>query len=995
MTCCSCDSHKRVIRLAHVSMSSPSDRPHVFISYSSRDAAVAQALEVRLSAATQVWRDKSRIEADWSREIASALARSEFVIMFWSAAAASSRWVRHEWMTARALGLRLLVVNLADAPALPEPIINLEITTSGDLDVTTEWLMARIGHGGGHSYDYSILPGRSQIPFLPNPAFVGRESELVELYLATIGELNSLGRSIVGLTGLAGVGKTQLAVEFAYRFAYAFEAVLWMQGADPLEWRAQCARIGRHYFGADIAADDRDQTAAILRLHETLSHRIGRVLLVIDNVPDPALLNRDSTLGPDVPFTLLTLGASVLFTSRRTLRLPGVTMHPLERLSDTSALTLLTRERTIGGDQGDAAREICRAVGNLPLGLVLINGFLRKYPDVTFRDYVSELRSRLVSTLDSSDVSAEELATRHIAAISATLAGHLEVLDDPARRLLALIAQLPESAIVPRARLRLAFYGRGTGSVVKRPFDRAANFLVDISLAERLEDADGLRLHPIVRVFVLQAFPDHATLRNRAAEQILDGYDAVETLDANVRQRGIAEVADDLSLASTWAAPASQTANSLAVLGLVVERERLALTLRDDGRDSPWGVVQQLHWRAVQMARPELAQRFEEYQTQPRACRLLLRTAGPMDDPALVRAARGPVQDKELSQIRAIHADARHRRVISVSWKSAVIWDLDRLLPLHTVGHDDYIHDVCLAEDGDSLWTVDSGGHLYLWDAHTGERQREALVHLPADTDCVFKLCDVAFLAGGRILLCAYDNRKAFEPDWKRGLEEGTAVIARWRLPEIRLDRTFEIDAHWLNAMAAGAEGTLAAVPGADDGTIQLWNVDSGQRLKVFTGYTSAYATQSASKIVLDTVHQSVSAAINQSVVSWDLTTGELLQQVDGHEWLVGDLRISADGRFLASTANGGVRILEPRRRRLVRTLRQAHASAVEFVGDSSLLLSGESDETLVLWDLDTPVLSTQITHHKEVRNLDTHQRVFFSPAKNGCCAGVPCPRRV
>ena len=529
-------------------MSSPTNQPPVFISYSSRDVRFAEALERRLTTAgTQVWRDKSRIEADWSREIATALARSEFVVMIWSSAASESRWVRHEWMTARALELRLLVVNLPDAPGLPEPLTNLEITPAADLDTATEWLMARIGGGAGHHYDYSILPGRSQIPFLPNPAFVGRESELVDLYLATIGGLNALGRSVVGLTGLGGVGKTQLAVEFAYRFAHAFEAVLWMQGAEPLEWRAQCARIGLHYLGTDNTAGVRDQTSAILRLHDALSQRIGRVLLVIDNVPDPALLNRDSTLGPDIPFTLLTLGASVLFTSRRTLRLPGLSVHSLERLSDESALTLVTRERNVtAGDQLQAAREICQALGNLPLGLVLVNGFLRKYSDVTFRDYLAELRSRLVSTLDLSDVSSEELATRHNAAISATLAGDLEVLDDPARHLLALIAQLPESAIVPRARLRLAFEGRGTGSVVLRPFDRAANFLVDISLAERLDDADGLRLHPVVRLFVQDAFPDHAAVRVRAAEHILNAYDVVRTLDTHARQRGIDEVAEDL-----------------------------------------------------------------------------------------------------------------------------------------------------------------------------------------------------------------------------------------------------------------------------------------------------------------------------------------------------------------------------------------------------------------------------------------------------------------
>ena len=517
--------------------------------------------------------------------------------------------------------------------------------------------------------------------------------------------------------------------------------------------------------------------------------------------------------------------------------------------------------------------------------------------------------------------------------------------------------------------------------MVLRLFDRAANFLIDISLAERLEDADGLRLHPIVRLFVQEAFPDHTAVRATAAEQILSAYDVVQTLDTQTHQRGIDQVADDLALAAAWAAPASETANALAILSLLVERERLMLKLRDLGPRSPWAVAQQLHWRAVQMAQRDLAQKFEEYLPHTGGCRLLLRRVGPVDDPALVRAARGPVQDKESTTISAIRADARLRRVVTVSWRSAVIWDLDHLLPLRTVIHDaGYIHEAYLDPDGDVLWTVGSEAHLHVWNAHTGEKLNEMPLGLPDDKKGVFELQSVCFVAGGRALLCAYDNRKAFD-DWKEGLEKATATVTRWRLPEIRLERTFNLGTHWLNEMAAGPDGTLVVVPDSEEGRIAIWNVDSGQRLKVFTGYTSGYAVKSPSFAVLDPVHQLVSAAINQSVVSWDLTTGELLQQVDGHEPLVSDLRGSADGRFLASTAEGGVRVTEPRRGQLVRFLRQARAAAVEFVAESSLLLSGEDDETLVLWNLNTPVAPQEITHDKAIRNLvvDSHGTIFSS----------------
>jgi hypothetical protein len=72
-------------------------------------------------------------------------------------------------------------------------------------------------------YDYKILPPKREIPYDPNPDFTARSTELLDLYLELLGDLSKLNYSKVGLVGIGGVGKTQLAVEFAYRFGYAFE----------------------------------------------------------------------------------------------------------------------------------------------------------------------------------------------------------------------------------------------------------------------------------------------------------------------------------------------------------------------------------------------------------------------------------------------------------------------------------------------------------------------------------------------------------------------------------------------------------------------------------------------------------------------------------------------------------------------------------------------------------------------------------------------------
>src|SRR5262249_17978606 len=81
------------------------------------------------------------------------------------------------------------------------------------------------------SYDFTIRPADVRVPLSPNPHFVGRASDLLELYLALIGDLNKLGVRSVGCLGMGGIGKTQLVVEFVHRFAFAFDGVSWLNAA--------------------------------------------------------------------------------------------------------------------------------------------------------------------------------------------------------------------------------------------------------------------------------------------------------------------------------------------------------------------------------------------------------------------------------------------------------------------------------------------------------------------------------------------------------------------------------------------------------------------------------------------------------------------------------------------------------------------------------------------------------------------------------------------
>ena len=89
------------------------------------------------------------------------------------------------------------------------------------------------------------LPSCSYMPLRTNNLFVGRDAELRGLArIVAAGGTAAIGQ-IAAATGLGGIGKTQLAVEFAYRYGKFFAGgVFWLSFAEPTTIPAEVARCG-------------------------------------------------------------------------------------------------------------------------------------------------------------------------------------------------------------------------------------------------------------------------------------------------------------------------------------------------------------------------------------------------------------------------------------------------------------------------------------------------------------------------------------------------------------------------------------------------------------------------------------------------------------------------------------------------------------------------------------------------------------------------------
>jgi tetratricopeptide (TPR) repeat protein len=255
------------------------------------------------------------------------------------------------------------------------------------------------------------VPGR-------NAGFTGREKILSLLHSALLAEHSDV--SVVGLTGLGGAGKTQLAIEYAYRFAAEYDVVWWINAEQPLSLLADFASLAK---ALNLSTrDDLDQRASVQVVHVWLkSHE--KWLLIFDNVDDHQQVRE---------YIPTTHAGHVIVTSRNAV-LPSVAKSfPILGLDRDEAVAFL--HRRIGADEPQAV-DLARALGDLPLALEQAASYIenagisiREYLDL-FRRHEGELlhRGDASSGYEGSVATAWEVSFRQVERLSPSSADLLRL----------------------------------------------------------------------------------------------------------------------------------------------------------------------------------------------------------------------------------------------------------------------------------------------------------------------------------------------------------------------------------------------------------------------------------------------------------------------------------------------------------------------------------------------------------------------------------------
>ncbi len=230
------------------------------------------------------------------------------------------------------------------------------------------------------------LPLGSYLPFGRNPLFTGREADLKSLAESLLNQ-HTAGTVIhQAIAGMGGLGKTQLAVEFAYRYGKFFRGVHWLNLANPELLNGEIAASGAQLGLPNFPEDQPSQVTLMLNTWKAQGPR----LLILDNFEAVAQVN---TVMKNFNHSNL----RVLITSRRS-DFPitsGLGMLALEVFSETESLAFLKSSTPKRKDTEDEFKTLSVKLGHLPLGLELASRYLNAHPRLRISDYLEQAKEAL------------------------------------------------------------------------------------------------------------------------------------------------------------------------------------------------------------------------------------------------------------------------------------------------------------------------------------------------------------------------------------------------------------------------------------------------------------------------------------------------------------------------------------------------------------------------------------------------------------------------
>lgn len=236
----------------------------------------------------------------------------------------------------------------------------------------------------------------NNLPMRPND-FIGREEYLEKLhqnFIGSSGSSRNIGSSsgssisdeetgtadciIQILHGMGGIGKTEIAKQYAYAHIGEYKALVWLDFTDDNTLMASTKEFLMRRNPEQVITSNEQARHLLLNYLA----RLSQFLLVLDNVDyldedkekEAALINRLKSYLPN-------RGAHIIITTRCNSEFMGATRHKVTSFSATETYTFFTSsiaDRIKDEEDEAVVDEMLETAGGLPLVLKLFSRLIRE-----------------------------------------------------------------------------------------------------------------------------------------------------------------------------------------------------------------------------------------------------------------------------------------------------------------------------------------------------------------------------------------------------------------------------------------------------------------------------------------------------------------------------------------------------------------------------------------------------------------------------------------
>jgi tetratricopeptide (TPR) repeat protein len=498
----------------------------LFYAYAPEDEQFCADLDKHLAAMKRLgwvrtWYDRD-IKAGqmWEDEINRHLSTADIILLLVSADFLASDYCysvelqfalqRHEMGTAVVIPIIIRPVDWSITPfhglqALPidgRAIVNWANRDQAFFDISQglrriigKRIPQQIGSHAFHRSSQSLWT----VPYRQNRFFTGRDDILTELS-SYFSSWNVINTPIASLSGIGGVGKTQIALEYAYQSSDTYQAIFWINATSHDTFLADIVTL------TDILAlpptKGMEPSAVVSLVKRWLSSHT-QWLLILDGVFDLSLV------AEIIP--LRSSGHVLLTTQALVISRTYAHLFEIEKLTEQKGLELLLRRtgllleeqknQHIASEDVTEALHIYHALDGLPLALDQAGAYIEE-TGCSLAEYHHRYQQQQLTILSLRG--GHEMS--HPASVVTTWSlsfAYLEQQDACAADLLRACAFLASEVIPQQIFLRgAAFLGPCLESLLtdETRFDGAIKILRQIAFVRRFPQAQTLSLHRLVQV---------------------------------------------------------------------------------------------------------------------------------------------------------------------------------------------------------------------------------------------------------------------------------------------------------------------------------------------------------------------------------------------------------------------------------------------------------------------------------------------------------------